>query len=250
MNQSVAQLNTPNSDSESGADNKTDPIDARNDKTRKNNRFSIPSITKMTFIGPTKLALIVFLALGSIGAGAIIKPYLFDDPIVDISTDEPTIENVSMDDFSVLRDTVNRLELNLGEVLPKILTLEKSSGSMDERIRASEIEKLKIRKSLSDVRKSIKNMLERYKRYDEQVSLLRKKAKPIKRKITPIKFKFVIDGLGSWNGSPVLTISYQGSYLMIEKGESIDGWWLNSLDADAGKAEFVHRSGKTVQVNV
>lgn len=249
MNQKVAQLNTPNADLESGVDGPADPIDECDVKTVKRNRSLIALITRKRSISLARLTLVVVLVVGSVWSVATIKSRYFENTIGEVSIDEPPIELVRMDDFSVLKKAVDLLYKRMGEVTPKILTLEQDSTSMNKKLSDLEVDKLEMRETLDDVRRSINNILDKYKRDEKRISLIESK-KSIERKVIPIKPTFSIEGLGSWNGSPVLTINHHGTYLMIELGESVDQWQLRSLDVSDGKAEFVHQSGQTVRVNV
>ncbi len=160
----------------------------------------------------------------------------------------PLMENyVSYDVFSTLKQSVLDFKKDMKDIPGNIAVLQSKTDDLRSEMRNRKASVAILSDQMYSMEELLNKMGAEYSKLENIVSE-KKQASSSKRNIP--SFNFDLDGIGSWNGVPFVSVGYKGKYIMIEQGQRINGWLLEKLDPVSRVVEFKHTSGERVVRNV
>lgn len=150
-------------------------------------------------------------------------------PASDYTNFRTTIENQIVavnEQISPLRGQIERIDGQVDAGTTRITLLEELVTKREERLKAIEA---------------------RITALEHKSSVKQKIAQRLPPKTA---FPFEVDGVGIWNGKPFLSIGYRGKFVMVERGQRVNGWELVELDPSKSTAVFKNLSGSIHKISI
>lgn len=154
---------------------------------------------------------------------------------------------VDRDSYLALQEKANELTAAISDLPEKMIALGNKMNEIQNDFDASKTQFMEFEAWTENSAKRLGDMEQRIEKLE---TINARKAISHKPKSEAPKFELDIDGLGVWNGVPFVSVEDQGSYIMMEVGQRINGWLLVSLDPVARLAEFEYKTGVKIKRKV